>query len=181
MFAKELQAFKERHKIKSADEWATVSGVSKSTIVRGLKGEGKDMGVNTLLELIEPYGESLDQVLNIGSYTPNEVKKNEITEKIESVMDEIENSEIIPEEPAQEIKETLEEVHQFINESVEEPKCPVCGILRENIAEMKEDKSTKDKWLLKLFGISFLLIAVVLVMLIIITILSLSLSEALHS
>ena len=56
MYAQELKAFKERHKIKSADAWAETTGVSKSTIVRGLKGEGKDIGVNTLLMLIKPYG-----------------------------------------------------------------------------------------------------------------------------
>ena len=81
MFSEELQAFKKRHNIRSADEWAEVSGVSKSTIVRGLKGEGKDMGVNTLLDLIKPYGETLDQVLQHGEYSPDKIKKEETQER----------------------------------------------------------------------------------------------------
>lgn len=167
MFASELQAFKKRHNIKSADEWAAVTKVSKSTIVRGLKGEGKDMGVNTLIELTAPYGETLDQVLGLGSYSPEEIKKNELTEKIESVIDELENSETIPEEPAEEIKNTLEEVQQFMNETSMEKECSACGVLREMIAGLNEEKETKNKWIMNSFKICLILLVILFSMIVI--------------
>ena len=168
MFSEELQAFKKRHNIRSADEWAEVSGVSKSTIVRGLKGEGKDMGVNTLMELIAPYGETLDQVLQQGEYAPDKLKKEEIAEKIENVIGEIENSSVIPEAPAEEIKNTLEEVQQFINDTSPTTKeCSACGVLREMIASLNEDKETKNKWIMNSFKICLNLLIILFSMIVI--------------
>lgn len=167
MFAKELKSFKERHNIKSADEWAEITGVSKSTIVRGLRGDGKDMGVNTLLDLIKPYGETLDQVLQHGEYSPDKIKKEEITEKIENVIDEIENSDSIPEEPAEEIKNTLEEVQQFINDTPNTKECSACGVLREMIASLNEDKEAKNKWIMNSFKICMILLVILFSMIVI--------------
>jgi hypothetical protein len=174
MYAQELQAFKERHKIKSADAWAETTGVSKSTIVRGLKGEGKDIGVNTLLMLIKPYGETLDQLLNMGAYSPEEIAKNEIAEKIEGVIDEIENSPVIPEAPAEEIVAVLSEAQEFINNTSTEEKCSACDVLREMIAVLTEDKETKNKWIVNTFKLSFVLLLIVFAMIIIDGILILS-------
>jgi hypothetical protein len=167
MYAQELQAFKERHKIKSADAWAETTGVSKSTIVRGLKGEGKDIGVNTLLMLIKPYGETLDQLLNMGAYSPEEIAKNEIAEKIEGVIDEIENSPVIPEAPAEEIVEVLSEAHEFITNTPTEEKCSACDVLREMIAVLTEDKETKNKWIVNSFKVCFVLLVIVFSMIVI--------------
>lgn len=167
MFAKELQAFKERHNIRSADEWAEVAKVSKSTVVRGLKGEGKDMGVNTLIQLTQPYGETLDQVLNMGAYSPEEIKKNELTEKIENVIDELENSNTIPDEPAEEIKNTLIEAQQFINETPKQHECSACGVLREMISVLNKDKDTKDEWIKNSFKICLILLVILFSMIVI--------------
>ena len=167
MYARELKAFKERHNIRSADEWATVSKVSKSTIVRGLNGEGKDIGVNTLLALITPYGETLDQLLNMGAYSPDEIAKNEITEKIESVIDELENSQTIPGEPAEEIKLTLEEAYKFIMQSHKKEECPTCEALYKMIAVMNEDKEAKNKWIMNSFKICLILLLILFSMIII--------------
>lgn len=167
MFAKELQAFKERHNIRSLDEWAEVSGVSKSTIVRGLKGEGKDMGVNTLMDLIKPYGETLDQLLEQGEYAPDKIKKAEISEMIENVIDEIDNSSVIPEKPAEEIKTVLEEAQQFINDTPKQKECSSCGVLREMIANLNEDKETKNKWIINSFRICLILLIIVFSMIVI--------------
>lgn len=167
MFAKELQSFKARHNIKSSDEWAEVSGVSKSTIVRGLNGDGKDMGVNTLLDLIKPYGETLDQLLEQGEYAPDKVKKEVITEKIENAIDEIEKSQTIPEEPAEEIKNVLEEAQQFINETPKNHECPACGVLREMITTLNEDKEIKNQWIMKSFKMCFILLLVLFSMIVI--------------
>lgn len=152
MYSKEFRAFKERHGIKSADEWARVTEVSKSTIVRGLNGEGKDMGINTILELITPYGETLDQFLSIGEYSPENIEKNKIVEKIENVIDELENSPTIPEETAQEIKGTLEVAQQHIeNETKTNEKCPECNALYRIISYLEEDKASKNRWIINLF------------------------------
>ena len=167
MFAKELQEFKKRHNIKSADEWHDVSGVSKSTIVRGLRGDGKDMGVNTLLDLITPYGETLDQLLEHGEYAPDKVKKEELTEKIENAIDEIEKSQIMLEEPAEEIKNTLEEAHQFINDTPKKTECSACSVLREMIANLNEDKEIKNKWIVNSFRICLILLIIVFSMIVI--------------
>lgn len=167
MFARELQEFKKRHGIKSADEWSEVSGVSKSTIVRGLRGDGKDMGVNTLMDLIRPYGETLDQVLEQGEYSPDNIKKEEIAEKIESVIEEIENSDMIPDKPAEEIKNTLEEVQQFINDTPKAHECSACGVLREMIANLNEEKETKNKWIMNSFKICLILLIILFSMIVI--------------
>lgn len=167
MFAKELKEFKERHNIKSADEWAEITGVSKSTIVRGLRGEGKDMGVNTLLDLIKPYGESLDQLLQQGEYAPDKVKKEEITEKIENVIDEIENSDVIPEKPAEEIKSALVEAQQFINDTSKNHDCPACSVLREMVANLNDEKDTKNKWIMNSFKICIILLIILFSMIVI--------------
>lgn len=166
MYAQELKAFKERHKIKSADAWAETTGVSKSTIVRGLKGEGKDIGVNTLLMLIKPYGETLDQLLNMGAYSPEEIAKNEIAEKIEGVIDDIANSPVIPEQPAEEIVEVLEEARQFIAETPKEDKCPACEALREMILILNEDKADKNKWIKSLIIICMVLLIILTLMIV---------------
>lgn len=167
MFAKELQAFKERHNIRSADEWSSVSKVSKSTIVRGLKGDGKDMGVNTLLDLIRPYGETLDQLLEQGEYSPDKVKKEEITEKIENAIDEIENSDVIPEEPAEEIINALSEAQQFINETSKNHECPACNVLREMIAMQSKELEAKNTWIKNSFKICLILLVIVFSMMVI--------------
>ena len=167
MFAKELQAFKERHGIKSADEWADVSGVSKSTIVRALKGDGKDMGINTLIDLTSPYGETIDQVLQQGAYAPDKVKKAEITEKIENAIGEIENSQTIPEEPAGEIKNVLEEAHQFINDTPKTHECSACGVLREMVAALNKEIESKNKWIMNSFKICLILLIILFSMIVV--------------
>lgn len=167
MFAEQLKAFKKRHGIKSADEWASVTGVSKSTIVRGLKGEGKDMGVNTLMDLISPYGETLDQLLEQGEYSPDAIKKEEINERIENVIDELENSHFIPEEPAEEIKNTLAEAQQFINDTQKNHECSACGVLREMIANLNDEKDTKNKWIVNSFKICIILLIILFSMIVI--------------
>lgn len=167
MFAKELKAFKERHNIRSADEWSTTTGVSKSTIRRGLKGDGKDVGVNTLLDLISPYGETLDQLLQHGEYSPDKIMKNELAEKIENVIDELENSEMISEDPAEEIKNTLIEAQQYINNKHSNEECPACRVLREMIAVLNEDKDAKNKWIINSFKLSLILLIILFSMIVI--------------
>lgn len=167
MYARELHAFKERHNIRSADEWAKVSKVSKSTIVRGLNGEGKDIGVNTLLSLITPYGETLDQLLNMGAYSPEEIAKNEVVEKIECVIDELENSQMIPEEPAKELVEVLQEAHQAITDAPSEVKCPTCDAYCKMIDNLISEKEAKNKWIMNSFKICLLLLVIVFSMIVI--------------
>lgn len=171
LFAIELQEFKKRNNIKSADEWAKTSEVSKSTIVRGLNGDGKDIGVITLLKMIAPYGETLDQLLHQGVYDPEYVEReslrNDIREKIETVIDVIDNTDEIPQEPAEEIKAALEEAHEYItNDTPEKGRCDTCTVLREMVADLKEEKSIKDKWLNRLFKLSATLMTLLLLSLI---------------
>ncbi len=176
MFSKELNAFKERYKIPSADKWAELTGVSKSTIVRGLNGTAKGIGVDTLKLLIAPYTDSLDEFFGVGAYSPEALEKEALKEKIETVIEVIENSEEIPPEPTQEIKSALEEVHEYItNEPADAPKCVACASLREMISDLKADKTTKDTWLFKLFGMCFALLGIIFVMLIVIVILTMCL------
>jgi hypothetical protein len=167
MFAKELQAFKERHNIKSADEWAKVTGVSKSTIVRGLKGEGKDMGVNTLLELTSPYGETLDQVLGHGEYSEENIAQKEIVEKIEIAIDEIENSDVIPEQSVEDIKDTLLEAQHFINDTPKKEECASCGVLREMITMLREELEAKNTWIKNSFKICIILLIILFSMIVV--------------
>ena len=184
MLSQELKTFKSAHNIRSVDKWAEDSGVSKSTILRALNGTGKDMGVNTLQMLVKPYNGSIDALLGIGSYSPEAIEKEElkteIQEKIETVIETIENIDEIPNEPTQEIKTTLEEVHEYItNEPIEQAKCVACAMYRETIAELKEDKNIKDKWLIKLFGMSFALLGIVIALIVAVGILSACLVNAL--
>lgn len=167
MYARELQSFKERHNIRSADAWAEVSKVSKSTIVRGLNGEGKDIGVNTLLALITPYGETLDQLLNMGAYSPEQVAKNEIVEKIEGVIEEIENSEMVPETPAKEIVEVLQEAQQVIADAPTEEKCPACDVYCKMIENLIAEKEAKNKWIMNSFKICLILLLILFSMIVI--------------
>jgi polyhydroxyalkanoate synthesis regulator phasin len=179
LFTEELNAFKIRYGIPSADKWSRETGVSKSTIVRALNGDSKGMGVDTLLMLLKPYnGGSIDELLGRGIYS---LEKEEAKKKIENVIEVIENSEELPQEPTQEIKNALEEVHDYIaNESTAHEKCVVCATYRENIAELKADKSTKDTWLIKLFGLSFLLLGIVFVLILAVVALSVTLINVLH-
>ena len=79
----------------------------------------------------------------MGAYSPEEIAKNEIAEKIEGVIDEIENSPVIPEAPAEEIVAVLSEAQEFITNTPTEEKCSACDVLREMIAVLTEDKETK--------------------------------------
>lgn len=176
MFTKELNEFKERYRIPSADSWSKVSGISKSTITRALNGDAKDMGVETLRMLIKPYnGGSIDDLLN---YSP---EKEEAKKKIEDVLEVIEHADELPQEQTKEIKSALEEVHEHIaKEPTEHEKCVACATYREVVAELKQDKSTKDKWLIKLFGLSFLLLGIVFVLIVAVVALSITLINVLH-
>ena len=78
-----------------------------------------------------------------------------LAEKIENVIDEIENSDVISEEPAEEIKNTLIEAQQFINDTHQKEECSACGVLREMIAVLNEDKDAKNKWIITSNGICF--------------------------
>lgn len=185
MFTQKLLEFKQRHNIPSADKWADVSGVSKSTIIRALKGDCKDMKVYTLDALLKPYGGSIDELLGIGNYSPEAIEKeelkNEIVEKIETVIDVIENSEELPEQPTEEIKTALVEVQDYIaNESTEHTKCVGCDTLREMIMELKKDKASKDKWLTNLFALSAGMLVALSIVLIVFSIIVINMSNALH-
>lgn len=179
MFTKELNEFMKRYQISSADRWAKVAGVSKSTISRALKGEAKDMGVETLLMLLRPYnGGSIDELLGNGVFSP---EKEEAKKKIEDVIEVIENTEDIPLEQSKEIKNALAEVHEHIaNETSDVEKCILCATYRDMIAELKQEKESKNRWLIRLFGLSFLLLGIVFVLIIAVVILSISLIKVLH-
>lgn len=171
MITQKLNEFKIANDIKSADKWAEACGVSKSTIVRALKGDHKDIGVYTLEQMIKPWNGSVDELLGIGAYSPESIAKeelkDEIIENIETVIEVIENSDEIPHETTVEIKAALEDVHDYVtNEPVDHSKCVVCATLRETIAELKQDKSTKDKWILNTFKVSFILLMALLVLIV---------------
>ena len=102
-----------------------------------------------------------------GEYAPDKVKKEVITEKIENAIDEIEKSQTIPEEPAEEIKNVLEEAQQFINETPKNHECPACGVLREMITTLNEDKEIKNQWIMKSFKMCFILLLVLFSMIVI--------------
>lgn len=169
MITQKLNEFKARHQIKSADKWVEACGgkVSKSTIVRALKGDHKDIGVYTLEQMIKPWGGSVDELLGIGAYSPEAIEKkelkNDIVETIEGAIETIESSPEIPQEPTQEIKIALEKAQEYIaSEPSAAEKCVTCATLREMIADLKQDKSIKDKWILKTFGVSFVLLIILL-------------------
>lgn len=185
MFTQKLLEFKKRHNIPSADKWAETTGVSKSTITRALKGDCKDMGVYTLTALLKPYGGSIDEIMDIGSYSPEAIEKeelkNEIVEKIETVIDVIQNSEDLPEQPTEEIKTALVEVQEYIeSEPSEHTKCVGCDTLREMIMELKKDKASKDKWLTNLFALSAGMLVALSIVLIVFSIIVINMSNALH-
>ena len=169
MYSAQFKAFMERHNIKSPGEWEKVTNgnVSKSTIVRGLKGDGKDIGVNTVLELITPYGETLDQFLSLGEYSEEAKAKNEIVEKIESTIDEVQNSTVIPQETAQDITVALEEAQQFINAAQKNEECVACGVLREMIAMLNKELESKNTWIKNSFKICMILLLIIFAMTII--------------
>jgi hypothetical protein len=179
MITQKLNEFKVRHGIKSADKWAEIckGEVSKSTIARALKGDHKDIGVYTLEQMLKPWGSSIDELLGIGAYSPEAIEKeelkNDVVEKIEGAIETIESSPEIPHEPTREIKTALEKAQEYItNESPEPSSCVGCSTLREMIATLEKDKSTKDTWLLKLFGITFIFLVLFFVCLVIIGVLS---------
>ena len=185
MITQKLNEFKIRNDIKSVEKWAEMCGVSKSTIVRALKGDHKDIGVYTLDQMLKPWNGSVDELLGIGVYSAEAIEKEEtknaMAEMVANVIDAIENSDEIPHEPTQEIKAVLEDVHEYITSEPAEPhKCVACETLREMIAELKQEKATKDKWLFKLFGMAFSLIALLIITLIIIALLAMALYHILH-
>ena len=172
VYSEEIKSFMKRHNIPSPHAWSNTCNavgctVSESTIRRAMNGDGKDIGVNTLLLMIQPYGETLDQLLSHGAYSPEELAKNEITEKIEGVIDEIENSPVIPEAPAEEIVAVLAEAQEFIANTPTEEKCSACDVLREMIAVLTEDKETKNKWIVSTFKLLFVLLIILFAMIII--------------
>ncbi len=180
MITQRLNEFKTRNGIKSADKWAEASGVSKSTIVRALKGDHKDIGVYTLEQMINPWNGSVDELLGIGAYSPEAIEKeelkNEIIEKIEEVKEVIENSDEIPHAPTQEFTEALTAAQELIiNEHPVPSKCGVCDALRELISRMDKEISAKNTWLLKLFALSFVFLVLLFVSLVIIGVLSICL------
>lgn len=180
MYSEEIKSFMKRHNIPSPRAWSEICNavdcnVSESTIRRAMNGDGKDIGVNTLLLMIKPYGETLDQLLSHGVYSPEEIAKNEVAEKIECVIDEIENSQTIPEKPAEEIVEVLQEAHQIITDTPKEDKCSTCSAYKEMIAVMNEDKEAKNKWIMNSFKICLLLLVIVFSMIVIDGILIMSL------
>lgn len=167
-----LKAFKERNNIPSADKWADATGVSKSTISRALNGACKGMDAETLYRLVTPYGGSIDEILNIGAYSPEVIEKEELktelVEKLDTVIEVIENSEELPPAPTEELKNALVEAQEYIaNETSDQTKCSSCAIYRKQIADLQEDKKIKDKWVLRLFGITFFLLGILATTLII--------------
>ena len=185
MFTKQLNDYKIKYGIRSADQWASTTEASKSTISRALNGTAKDMTVGTLLEMVKPYGNSLDEVLGLGIFSPEAIEKESIkggiVEKIETVIEAIENSVEIPEQPTVEIKSALEEVHEYItNEPSESHKCIACSMYEKTIAELQLDKSTKDKWLFRLFRMNFIMLGILFAMIVVASALSICLFNAMH-
>lgn len=148
MYAEQFKAFMARHNIASPGQWekATNYKVSKSTITRGLKGEGKDVGVNTILELITPFNETMDQFLSMGEYSPEAQEKNKLVEQIECTIDEVDNSPAIPEDTAHDIIETLAVVQDHLIHEPNAPKtCPECAALNRIISYLEESIAEKNK------------------------------------
>ena len=185
IISRKLTDFKIKYDIQSIDKWAEVSTVSKSTILRALSGKEKNMGIKTLYMLIQPYGGSMDEFFNMGAYSVEAIEKEELKtemcEKIETVIDVIENTDDIPHETTQEIKTTLEEVQEHINnETIDTHKCVLCIAYRETIAELKREKETKNKWLLRLFRMNFIMLGILFAMFAVIASLTIGLVNALH-
>lgn len=173
LIAQRLHEFKTKHGIKSDQLWADTCEVSKSTVVRALKGECKDMGVVTLSKLVTPWGGSVDEILGIGSYSPEAIEKeelkSEIIEKIEEVKEVIEKSDEIPHAPTQEFTEALTAAQELIIKEHPGPsKCGVCDTLRELISRMDSEIASRNKWILWLFAANFILSALLLLVLLIV-------------
>ena len=130
------------------------------------------MDAETLYKLVTPYGGSIDEILNIGAYSPEVIEKEELktelVEKLDSVIEVIENSEELPPAPTEELKNALVEAQEYIaNETSDQTKCVACAIYREFIEELKKEKEAKNKWLIRLFGVTFFLLGILAAILII--------------
>ena len=169
MITQRLNEFKERHGIKSADKWHEICGVSKSTIVRALKGDHKDIGVYTLEQMLKPWGGSIDELLEIGVYSDKkEELKNEIVENLESVIDVVENSQEIPQETTNEIKEVLTAAQELITSEPLAHNCVGCNTLREMISRMDADIKSKNKWMSRLFMSNLILLVLLFLIVLIV-------------
>lgn len=172
MITQRLNEFKERNGIKSADKWHEMCGVSKSTIVRALKGDHKDIGVYTLEQMIKPWGGSVDELLGIGVYSPEAIKKeelkNDIVENIETVIDVVENSEEIPQDTTNEIKEVLTAAQELITSEPLAHNCVGCNTLREMISRMDADIKSKNKWMSRLFMSNLILLVLLFLIVLIV-------------
>ena len=154
MFTEGIKAFKERHGIPSADKWEEVSGVSKSTISRALNGTCKDMGVETLRRLVAPYGGSIDEILGIGHYSPEEIEKTEIVEKLDTVIEDVENNAAIPQKPTEEIVTALAEAKEYIASGQTE-HCVTCGVYSKILDDLKKAYRNRG-WIIALFVVMFI-------------------------
>lgn len=169
MYAEQFKAFMERHNIASPGQWekATDYKVSKSTITRGLKGEGKDVGVNTILDLIAPYGETMDQFLSMGEYSEEAKEKNKLVGQIECTIAEVDNSPAIPEDTAHDIIETLEVVQEHIIHEPNTPKtCPECAALNRIISYLEDSITAKSKVNANMFKIIIFMLIVNIVLIV---------------
>lgn len=185
ILSQKLNEFKIKYEITSVDKWAEVSTVSKSTIVRALTGKEKNMGMKTVYMLVQPYGGSLDELFNLGAFSSEAIEKEEVKaemfEKLETVIEVIEQADEIPQETTEEIKTALAEVQDHItNESVETGKCVLCAAYRETIAELKKEKESKNKWLFRLFRMNFIMLGILFTMFAVIATLTISLVNVLH-
>lgn len=156
MFTQELKAFMKKHGISSATKWQTNDQVSPSTIARILNEKNKDIGLNTVLMMITPYGATVDEFLGIGAYSPEAIEKAELAEKIESAIETIEDSVSIDPESAQEVKSALEDAQEYI---ATEPPAPITACtncsasLRETVAILTAENDRKDEYISRLLRI----------------------------
>lgn len=156
MFTPELKAFMKKYGISSAEKWQTNDQVSPSTIDRILRGKNKDIGLNTFLMMITPYGATPDEVLGLGAYSPEALEKAELTEKIESAIETIADSSTIDSESAQEVVSILEEAQEYIatEPTSPMPACTNCSAsLRETVAILTAENDRKDEYISRLLRI----------------------------
>ena len=158
MFTQELKSFMKKHNISSAAKWekATNGEVSESTISRILNAKNKDIGLNTFLLMITPYGATPDEVLGLGAYSPEALEKAELTEKIESAIETIADSSAIDSESAQEVVSVLEEAQEYIatEPTSSMPACTNCSAsLRETVAILTAENDRKDEYISRLLRI----------------------------
>lgn len=158
MFSQELKSFMQKHNISSAAKWekATNGEVSESTISRILNAKNKDIGLNTFLLMITPYGATPDEVLGLGAYSPEALEKAELAEKLESAMTTIADSDIIASESAQEVMAVLEEAQEYITTEPTStmPACTNCSAsLRETVAFLTAENDRKDEYISRLLRI----------------------------